>query len=158
MALKEQITNDLKAALLGGDRFVAETLRGLKAAILNEEVAAGKRDAGLSDDEIEKVVAKEVKKRNESANLYRQNSRDDLAEPEEKEAETEEKEAEVLKQYLPAQLSEDEIIAMVQRSIESLGASGTQAMGQVIVSIKKEAGNTVDGAVLAKIVKQALNK
>ncbi len=151
MALKEQITNDLKAALLGGDRFVAETLRGLKAAILNEEVAAGKRDAGLSDDEIEKVVAKEVKKRNESANLYRQNSRDDLAEPEEKEAE-------VLKQYLPAQLSEDEIIAMVQRSIESLGASGTQAMGQVIVSIKKEAGNTVDGAVLAKIVKQALNK
>jgi uncharacterized protein YqeY len=151
MALKEQITNDLKAALLGGDRFVAETLRGLKAAILNEEVAAGKRDAGLSDDEIEKVVAKEVKKRNESANLYRQNSRDDLAEPEEKEAE-------VLKQYLPAQLSEDEIIAMVQRSIESLGASGTQAMGQVIASIKKEAGNTVDGAVLAKIVKQALNK
>ena len=151
MALKEQITNDLKAALLGGDRFVAETLRGLKAAILNEEVAAGKRDAGLSDDEIEKVVAKEVKKRNESANLYRQNSRDDLAEPEEKEAE-------VLKQYLPAQLSEDEIIAMVQRSIESLGASGTQAMGKVIASIKKEAGNTVDGAVLAKIVKQALNK
>ncbi len=151
MALKEQITNDLKAALLGGDRFVAETLRGLKAAILNEEVAAGKRDTGLSDDEIEKVVAKEVKKRNESANLYRQNSRDDLADPEEKEAE-------VLKQYLPAQLSEDEIIAMVQRSIESLGASGTQAMGQVIVSIKKEAGNTVDGAVLAKIVKQALNK
>lgn len=151
MALKEQITNDLKAALLGGDRFVAETLRGLKAAILNEEVAAGKRDTGLSDDEIEKVVAKEVKKRNESANLYRQNSRDDLAEPEEKEAE-------VLKQYLPAQLSEDEIITMVQRSIESLGASGTQAMGQVIASIKKEAGNTVDGAVLAKIVKQALNK
>jgi uncharacterized protein len=75
MALKQRIQDDLKAALLGGDRFVAETLRGLKAAVLNEEVAKGKRDEGLEDTEIEQIVAKEVKKRNESATLYEQNDR-----------------------------------------------------------------------------------
>ena len=63
MALKERIAEEMKAALLGGDRFVGETLRNLKAAVLNEEVATGKREEGLSDEEIEKVVAKEVKKR-----------------------------------------------------------------------------------------------
>ena len=67
MALKEQITAEMKAALLGGDRFVGETLRNLKAAILNEEVAQGKRERGLSDQEIETVIAREVKKRAESA-------------------------------------------------------------------------------------------
>ena len=75
MALKQRIQDDLKAALLGGDRFVTETLRTLKAAILNEEVAAGKRDEGLDDDEIEKIIAKEVKKRNEAAALYDKNMR-----------------------------------------------------------------------------------
>ena len=62
MALKEQINDEMKAALLGGNRFVGETLRNLKAAILNEEVATGKRDEGLSDADIEKVIAREVKK------------------------------------------------------------------------------------------------
>ena len=85
MALKERIATEMKAALLGGDRFVGETLRNLKAAVLNEEVATGKREEGLSDEEIEKVVAKEVKKRIESAKIYRDNARPELAEPEERE-------------------------------------------------------------------------
>lgn len=67
MALKARIKDEMKAALLSGDRFVGETLRNLTAAILDEEVKLGKRDEGLSDEEIEKVVAREVKKRNESA-------------------------------------------------------------------------------------------
>ena len=66
MALKARIKDEMKAALLSGDRFVGETLRNLTAAILDEEVKLGKRDEGLSDEEIEKVVAREVKKRNES--------------------------------------------------------------------------------------------
>lgn len=61
MALKQRINDEMKAALLGGNRFVGETLRNLKAAILNEEVATGKRDPGLTDAEIETVIAKEVK-------------------------------------------------------------------------------------------------
>lgn len=150
MALKARITDEMKAALLGGDRFVGETLRNLKAAILNEEVATGKRNEGLSDTEIEKVIAREVKKRNESAKLYRDNNRPELADPEEREAE-------VLKAYLPEQLDEAAIQALVNQKIAELGASGPAAMGQVIGAVKASAGNTVDGALVASIVKNTLS-
>ncbi len=151
MALKERIHDEMKAALLGGNRFVGETLRNLKAAILNEEVATGKREQGLSDDEIERVIAKEVKKRNESAKLYRDNGRDDLAE-------SEEKELAVLSTYLPQQMSEAELRSLVYKKVADLGASGPQMMGQVIGAVKKDAGNTADGALIATLVKEALNK
>ena len=149
MALKQRIADDTKAALLGGDRFIGETLRNLKAAILNEEVAAGKRDEGLSDEEIEKVIAREVKKRAESAKLYRDNARPELAEPEEKEAA-------ILKAYLPEQLSEDEIRELVKAKIAETGAAGPAAMGQVIGAVKQAAGNTADGALVARIAKEEL--
>lgn len=151
MALKEQIQNDMKAALLGGDRFVGEVLRNLKAAILSEEVASGKRETGLSDEEVEKVIAREVKKRQESAKLYRDNERPDLAEPEEQEAAT-------LGVYLPAQLDDAAVRNLVVTTITALGVEGPQAMGQVIGAVKKQAGNTVDGGRLAAIVKEELAK
>ncbi len=150
MTLKQTIQDDTKTALLSGDRFVGDTLRNLKAAILNEEVATGKRDEGLSDEEIEKIIAREVKKRNESITLYEQNGRPELAE-------VERKEAEVLSRYLPEQLGEGEIRTIVQAKITELGVSGPQAMGQVIGSVKQQLGNTVDGAMLARIVKENLN-
>lgn len=151
MALKERINDEMKAALLGGDRFVGETLRNLKAAILNEEVATGKRDEGLSDEEIEKVIAKEIKKRTESARLYRENDRIDLAEPEEKEIQ-------VLSVYLPEQMNETDLIALIDEKIAELGASGPQMMGQVIGAVKGAAGNAADGSLIARLVKEALNK
>lgn len=141
----------MKAALLGGDRFVGETLRNLKAAILNEEVALGKRDEGLSDEQVEKVIAREVKKRGESARLYRDNDRPELAEPEEQEAE-------VLKKFLPEQLSEPELVAIIEQKIAELDASGPAAMGQVIGAVKAAVGNKADGATLAGLVKATLNK
>ena len=150
MALKQRIADDTKAALLGGDRFIGETRRNLKAAILNEEVAAGKRDEGLSDEEIEKVIAREVKKRAESAKLYRDNARPELAEPEEKEAA-------ILKAYLPEQLSEDDIRELVKAKIAETGAAGPAAMGQVIGAVKQAAGNTADGALVARIAKEELS-
>ena len=70
MSLKTQFDNDIKAALLSGDRFTASVLRDFKAAVLNEEVAQKKREEGLSDEDIEKVLAREVKKRAESAAIY----------------------------------------------------------------------------------------
>jgi uncharacterized protein len=149
VSLKAQLDNDLKAALLGGDRFVADTLRGLKAVILNEEVAQGKRDEGLDDETVEKLVAREVKKRNESALTYDEAQRTDLAE-------AERAEADILSRYLPAQASEADIQKAVQRAIETLGVSGPAAMGQLIGAVKKELGNTADGAVVAKFVKDAL--
>lgn len=151
MALKERINDEMKAALLGGNRFAGETLRNLKAAILNEEVAANKRDEGLSDVEIEKVIAREVKKRAESAKLYRENNRDDLAEPEEKEIE-------ILSAYLPEQMSEGELRALIAAKISELGVSGPQAMGQVIGAVKAQVGNAAGGAAIAAFVKQALNQ
>ena len=151
MALKEQIQNDMKAALLGGNRFVGDVLRGLKAAILNEEVAQNKREDGLSDAEIEKVIAREVKKRNESALLYDQNDRQELAD-------TERKEAAVLAKYLPEQLGEEKLREIVVAKITELNASGPQAMGQVIGAVKQQVGNAADGAMLATIVKESLNK
>lgn len=150
MSLKDTIQNDMKAALLGGDRFVGEVLRNLKAAILNEEVATNKRDTGLDDVEIEKVIAREVKKRNESANLYDQNDRPELAE-------NERKEAAVLVKYLPEQLSEEKLREIVTAKITELGVSGPQAMGRVIGGVKQLVGNSADGAMLARIVKESLN-
>jgi uncharacterized protein YqeY len=149
VALKAQVENDLKAALLGGDRFIADTLRGLKAVILNEEVAQGKRDTGLDDETIEKLIAREVKKRHESARMYDEASRPELSE-------NERAEAEILGKYLPEQTSEEDIQKTVQKVIAELGVSGPQAMGQVIGAVKKELGNAADGATVAKMVKDAL--
>lgn len=150
MALKEQIQNDLKAALLSGDRFMGEVLRGLKAAILNEEVASGRRDTGLADDEIEKIIAREVKKRNESATLYEQNGRSELADQEQKEAA-------ILATYLPQQLSEDEIREIAGVIIADIESPAPSMMGQVIGAVKAKVGNTADGATVARVVKELLN-
>lgn len=149
MALKERLTADTKAALLSGDRFVAEVLRGLKAAILNEEVAKGLREQGLDDAAIEAVIAREVKKRAESLALYEQNNREDLAD-------VERREMAVLVEYLPQQLSEAELSDLVDQKITELGVSGPAAMGQIIGAIKSAHGATVDGGLLARIVKQKL--
>lgn len=151
MALSAKIQDDLKAALLGGNRFVADTLRNLRAAILNEEVAQNKRDSGLDDAEIEKIIAREVKKRNESIAVYDANGRPELAE-------IERNEAKVLQQYLPEQLSEDELRTIVDAKITELGVSDAKGMGQVIGAVKQQVGTSADGALLARIVKESLNK
>jgi uncharacterized protein YqeY len=150
MALMQRIADDLKAALLGGDRFAGETLRGLKAAILNEEVAQNKRDTGLDDETIEKIIAKEVKKRHESATLYEQNDRADAAADERHEAE-------ILSVYLPAQLSETELQSIIEAAIQQLGANGMADMGKVIGVVKSKVGTTADGATVAQLVKAALS-
>lgn len=151
MSLKQRIQDDMKAALLGGNRFVGDTLRNLKASILNEEVALGKRDEGLSDEEVEKIIAREVKKRRESISLYEQNGRPELAEDEQKEIA-------VLETYLPEMMSEDEIRAKADEVIAGMGDVSMQQMGQVIGAVKGQLGNTADGAVVAKIVKEQLTK
>jgi len=149
VVLKEQINNDLKAALLGGNRFAGEVLRGLKAVILNEEVSSGLRDKGLDDATIERLIAREVKKRNESAKIYDDANRSELAD-------NERAEAAIMVTYLPKQLSEDEINAIISRVIIDLGVENASSIGQVIGAVKKEVGNTADGAVVANLVKNAL--
>ena len=150
MALKSQLENDLKTALLGGDRFRTDVLRGLKAVILNEEVAQGKRDEGLSDAVIEQLIAREVKKRVDSAEQYTAAGRPELVV-------AEQAEAKVLEAYLPEQLSEDDIKKTVDETIAALGVSGPQAMRQVIGVVKGKLGNAADGGTIARLVKEALS-
>ncbi len=150
MSLKDKIANDLKAAFLGGDRFVSDTLKGLKAAILNQEIAIGKRDEGLSDDEVEVLVQKEIKKRKESAEIYQQAGRTELAEKELAEAE-------VLARYLPAQLSVEEIEALAREIMTELNLDANpKNQGIIIGNIKKRAGSAVDGGQVAQIVKKLI--
>lgn len=150
MALKDKINDDLKAALLGGDRFRSEVLRGLKAVILNEEVAQGKRDDGLDDSVVEQLIAREVKKRNESATIYDGASRSELAE-------NERKEMAIISTYLPKQVSETDIKEAIYKAIEDLGVNNPSGFGQVIGAVKKEFGNSADGALVAKLVKEVLS-
>ena len=139
----------MKAALLSGNRFEGDVLRNLKAAILNEEVATGKREEGLDDATVEKIIAREVKKRNESVKIYEENGRPELAEDEKKEIA-------VLSVYLPQQLSKDEIREIAELVIEEIDNVGPSMMGQVIGGVKAKAGNAADGAVVARVVKELL--
>ena len=149
MVIKDKINDDLKTALLSGNHFDSEVLRGLKAVILNEEVAQNKRDEGIDDTTIEQLFAREVKKRNESADIYENAGRQELAD-------NERAEAKVISLYLPKQLTESDIRIVVTRIIDELGVSDSSAMGQVIGTVKKELGNTANGATIAKIVKEEL--
>ena len=149
MSLKAQLDNDIKAALLSGNRFGADVLRSLKAVILNEEVAKGVRDTGLDDASIEALIMKEVKKRQDSIQQYTAAGRPELAEQEKNEMD-------VLSAYLPEQLSEAEIQAVVDATIAALGVSGPQAMGQVMGAVKAKLGTSADGATVARLVKTAL--
>ena len=144
--LKEQINADLKTAMLARNAFETTVLRGLKASILDEEVKLGKREEGLNNDEIETLVAREVKKRKEAAGLL-----------DEERAENELKEAEILSTYLPEMASEDEIRTAVKAEISAMGEASIKQMGAVIGKMKAKFGNSADGAILAKIVKEELN-
>lgn len=149
MPLKDDISADLKTAMLARDEFVTTTLRGLKAAILNEEVAKGLRDEGLSDEAIEQLIARESKKRDEAARLFEQGGN-------QVSADKERAEKELLAKYLPAQLSETEVITLVDEAVVEIQPDGMKDMGRVIGAVKAKAGNTVDGALLAKLVKERL--
>src|SRR5215469_9173473 len=121
--LRQQIEQDLKTALLAGDKERALTLRSLKSAILYVEVAKGARETGLPEDELIAILSKEAKKRQESADLYKQGGSEDRAAKELAEKT-------IIEGYLPKQLSDDELLALVDKAIAQTNASGMQAMGQ----------------------------
>jgi len=148
--LRSQLDDDIKAALLGGDSLRVETLRGLKSVITYADIAAKSRDTGgISDEEILNLFAREVKKRQESADLYVQGGSQERADKELAEKA-------IIESYLPAQLSEAEIAALVDEAIKAQGAEGMQAMGKVIGAVKASAGNAADGSVIARLVKERL--
>lgn len=150
MTIKEQIDADLKTAMLGGDKVLTTTLRGLKSAILNVEIAENKRNEGLSEDTVIGILGKESKKRQESADLYKQGGNEEKAA-----AELTEKE--VIAKYLPTQISEEDIVKLVDEAIAVSGASGMQDMGKVIGLVKQRAGASADGGRIAALVKEHLS-
>jgi uncharacterized protein YqeY len=149
--LKARIDQDLKTALLGGDKVLATTLRGLKSVILYAEVAQGVREQGLSDEQVVILLSKEAKKRQESADLYTQGGSQERAD-----AELAEKK--VIESYLPTQLSDEELSEVIHQTIQVLAASGPSAMGQVIGAVKQKTAGQADGARIAQLVKQYLEK
>jgi len=147
---EQKIEQDLKSALLAKDSRRTTVLRGLKAAILNAKIAAGKKDSGLSDDEITAVLSKQAKQRQESADMYIQGG-------DQTRADAELAEKAIIEEYLPDQLSEEEVVKMVEKVIKEIGATGLQDMGKVIGQVKSEAGASADGSVIARITKEKLS-
>lgn len=149
--LKQQLQDDVKAAMLAKDTLRLETLRGLKSVILYAEVAAKKRaeDGSLSDDEILVLFAKEAKKRQESAELYIRGGAQDKADKELAEKK-------IIEAYLPEQMSEADLAKLISETIAQTGAEGIQAMGKVIGAVKAKAGSSADGALIARMVKERL--
>ncbi len=147
--IKQKLQDDVKAAMLAGDTVRLETLRGLKSAILYAEVAAGKREEGLSDDEVMNLFAKEAKKRQESADLYKQGGS-----PERAEKELAEKA--IIESYLPEKISEAELIEIVEKAVAASEDKDPRAMGMIIGAVKKQVGNAADGGDIARLVKERL--
>lgn len=149
MTIKEQLEADIKTAMLAGDKVLVTTLRGLKSSILYAEVATNSREDGLTDEAVVALLHKEAKKRQESADLFTQGGNVEKAT-------SELAEKEVISKYLPEQMSDEELKAIISRLAVELDISGIQQMGQLIGAVKSEAGTTVDGAAIARLVKEWL--
>lgn len=147
--LKQRIEQDLKTALLAGDKFRATVLRGLKSVILYAEVEKGVRETGLSDEEITALLAKEAKKRQESADLYQQGG-------DKQRADSELAEKELIEAYLPEQLTDEDLTAIIDELIHGLDDRSPQAMGKIIGQVKQQVGSQADGGRIASLVKQRL--
>lgn len=149
MTIKEQLEKDIKTAMLAGEKTLVTTLRGLKSVILYAEVASGDREAGLPEEQVISLLQKEAKKRQESADLYRTGSNIEKAEHEESEKK-------VIDQYLPQQLSEEDVRSLVEEEATKMGTPTLQQMGQLIGAVKQASGGAADGAVIARLVKERL--
>jgi uncharacterized protein YqeY len=148
MGLKEKLQADLTDAIRSRNEVVSGTVRMLLAAITNEEVA-GKAAKVLTDAEIITVLSREAKKRREAVEAYTQAKRDDLASKEKAEAA-------VIANYLPEQLSEDEIKKLIQAAIAETDAKGPAGMGLVMKVLQPKIAGKADGGVVSGLVKAAL--
>jgi uncharacterized protein len=150
MGLKEKLQSDLTEAIRGRAEVKSGTIRMLLSAITNEEVS-GKEARVLTDAEIITVLSREAKKRREAVDAYIAAKRTDLADKEKAEGE-------VIAEYLPAQLSEDEIKKMIADAIAETGAVGPAGMGSVMKVLSPKIAGKADGGVVSGLVKAALGQ
>ena len=148
MSLKEQITNDMKNAMRSKETERLNAIRLLLAAMKQKEVD---ERIELTDTHIIAIIEKMIKQRKDSITQYQAAKRDDLVAGETFELE-------LLQTYMPAQLSDDEITAAVQKAVQTSGASGPQDMGKVIAILKAELAGKADMGKVSGLVKSALQK
>lgn len=146
-ALKDQIRADLKEAMKAKEKDRTGTIRMLLAAIQTAETEGSKHE--VDDAEIQKIIAREIKKRRESAEIYTTNGREDLAE-------TELTEAKVLEAYQPKQLDDAELAQLIDEAIAETGADSMAQMGQVMKAATAKAEGRADGKRISEAVKSRL--
>lgn len=150
MSLFDTVSNDIKSAMLAKDRVKLDALRGIKKEFIEAKTAKG-GNGELSDDVALKILAKMVKQRRESAAIYQEQNRPELAE-------SELAEAAVIEAYMPKQLSEEELTAELQAIIAEVGAAGPQEMGKVMGVASKRLAGRADGRAISTKVKELLSK
>jgi len=154
--LKQKIQNESVEALKSGDQFLVGTLRMLLAAVTTKEKDKKFKeklegDAELKDEEIIDVISSEIKKRKDAAVLYEKGGRQELADKEKKEIE-------ILKKYLPEQLSQEELRKLIIESIAKTGAKEIKDMGKVMADLNPKTKGRADGGEVSKIIKEFLSK
>jgi hypothetical protein len=147
MGLQEKVTDQLKAAMKAKDSVALESLRAIKSAILLTQTQAGAKELS-SDDEI-KLVQKLVKQRKDSAEIFRRQGREDLAEPEEAQIK-------IIQQFLPEQLDEAAIAVIIDGIIAKTHAEGMKDMGKVMGMASKAMSGKADGKTISAIVRKKL--
>ena len=150
--LKDRLQSDLTASIKARDEMKSGTIRMVLAAITTEEVS-GKEARQLTDDDVITVLGREAKKRKEAAEAY-----DDAGRPEL--ADKERAELVIIEAYLPAQMSEDEVRAIVEAAVAEVAASGAEggkAMGAVMKIVQPQVKGRADGSQVAALVKSALS-
>ncbi|MBS7385312.1 MAG: GatB/YqeY domain-containing protein [Candidatus Egerieousia sp.] len=148
MRLEEKIQQDIKAAMLAKEREKLESLRAIKAAILLAKTADGSES--VADDALVKIIQKLVKQRKETAVIYKEQNRPELAEKELMEAS-------YMEVYLPKQLSEEELTAEIKKIIAEVGATSAKEMGKVMGVASKALAGKADGRAISTIVKSLLS-
>ena len=148
MSLQKEVMVKMKEAMKTKDALALESLRAIKSEILLAQTKSGASD-GLSEDEEIKLLQKLVKQRKDSAALYTEQGREDLATPELAQAE-------VIAQFLPEQMGEDELKQLIADIIKTTGASSMKDMGKVMGMASKKLAGKADGKTISSIVKQLL--
>ena len=149
MSLQTDVMTEMKRAMREKDQTALAALRAVKSEILLAQTATGdKRE--LSKDEEIKLLSKLVKQRKDSAKIYSEQNREDLAEPELAQAE-------IISKFLPKQLSHEELEKVVDETIAELNADGMKDMGRVMGTVNKKVAGKVDGRTVSEIVKKKLS-
>ena len=149
MSLIEKINIDLKQAMLNKDKLKLESLRAIKASLILNQTSVSSQNTISKEDEI-KILQKLVKQRRESANIYIEQKRSELAK-------IEQVQADFISSYLPKQLTNQEIEALVSKVVIELNSHGLKDMGKVIAEVVKRSLGSADGKTISDIVKQKLS-